>query len=117
MLVDVPMDIFSAEIDVALMDRVLTGNPELVKPSLDEATAERIVGNLLKARRPVLYVGGGVVLADATAELAELVDHLHIPVAHTLMGKGAVADDNPCVLGMTGFWGTEFINDMTRNAD
>jgi len=33
------------------------------------------------------------------------------------MGKGAVADDNPCVLGMTGFWGTEFINDMTRNAD
>ena len=33
------------------------------------------------------------------------------------MGKGAVADDNPCVLGMTGFWGTEFVNEATRNAD
>ncbi|HOA01536.1 MAG TPA: thiamine pyrophosphate-binding protein [Dermatophilaceae bacterium] len=116
-LVDVPMDIFSAQIDVALMDRVMTGTHELVRPSLDEATAETIVGNLLAAERPLLYVGGGVVLADATDELAELVDHLQIPVAHTLMGKGAVADDNPCVLGMTGFWGTEFINDMTRNAD
>ncbi|HNV15844.1 MAG TPA: thiamine pyrophosphate-binding protein, partial [Dermatophilaceae bacterium] len=85
-LVDVPMDIFSAQIDVALMDRVMTGTHELVRPSLDEATAETIVGNLLAAERPLLYIGGGVVLADATDELAELVDHLQIPVAHTLMG-------------------------------
>ncbi|MFT4165605.1 MAG: thiamine pyrophosphate-binding protein [Microlunatus sp.] len=116
-LVDVPMDIFSREVDVATFDKVLANTQELVKPSLDPATAERIVSNLLEAERPLLHVGGGVVLADATDELAELVDHLQIPVTHSLMGKGVVADDNPCVLGMTGFWGTEFVNEATRNAD
>ena len=116
-LVDVPMDIFSAEVDVATFDKVMAGTTELVKPALDPATAERIVANLLAAESPVLHVGGGVVLAKATDELAELVDHLQLPVTHSLMGKGVVADDNPCVVGMTGFWGTELVNRMTRDAD
>ncbi len=116
-LVDVPMDVFSKEVDVALFDRVMAGSQQLVRPSLDEATADAIVGNLLEAQNPLLYVGGGAVLADATDELEELVNHLQIPVAHTLMGKGVVADDNPMVLGMTGFWGTTFINEMCQKAD
>ena len=95
----------------------MTGSQQLVRPSLDEATADAIVANLLQARNPLLYVGGGPVLADATDELEQLVNHLQIPVAHTLMGKGVVADDNPMVLGMTGFWGTTFINEMCRKAD
>ena len=40
-----------------------------------------------------------------------------MPVAHTLMGKGALPDDHPLMLGMTGFWGTQFINDKCRTAD
>ena len=40
-----------------------------------------------------------------------------IPVAHSLMGKGALPDDHPLMLGMTGFWGTRFINEKCRNAD
>ena len=56
-------------------------------------------------------------LADAAAELAALVDRLGIPVAHSLMGKGALPDDHPFTLGMTGFWGTQYINDTCRNAD
>ena len=54
-----------------------------------------IVRSCVAAKRPVLYVGGGIMLADATAELREFVDHLQIPVAHTLMGKGALPDDHP----------------------
>jgi acetolactate synthase-1/2/3 large subunit len=116
-LVDVPMDIFSKEIDVALFERLRHNAKKLRKPSLDEETAAEIVKKLLAAKRPVLYVGGGIMLADATAELREFVDHLQIPVAHTLMGKGALPDDHPFVLGMTGFWGTQFINDQCRGAD
>jgi acetolactate synthase-1/2/3 large subunit len=116
-LVDVPMDVFSAEVDVATFDRVMAGSGFVARPSLDPATAERIVQNLLDAQRPVLHIGGGAVLADATVELAEFVDHLQLPVTHSLMGKGVVADDNPCVVGMTGFWGTEFANRTTRTAD
>ena len=116
-LVDVPMDIFSKEIDIALFERLTHNAKKLRKPSLDEETAVEIVKKLLAAKRPVLYVGGGMMLADATAELREFVDHLQIPVAHTLMGKGALPDDHPFVLGMTGFWGTRFINDQCRGAD
>jgi acetolactate synthase-1/2/3 large subunit len=116
-LVDVPMDVFSAELDVELFDRVIGNTRELARPSLDEAVAERIVQNLLDAERPVLYVGGGIVAADAASELAEFAGLLSLPVAHSLMGKGAVPDDSALVLGMTGFWGTAFTNEMTRTAD
>jgi acetolactate synthase-1/2/3 large subunit len=116
-LVDVPMDVFSAEVDVALFDRVIGNTRALARPSLDEQVAEQIVRNLLDAERPVLYVGGGIIAADASAELVEFADLLSLPVAHSLMGKGAVPDDSPLVLGMTGFWGTAFTNQTTRGAD
>jgi acetolactate synthase-1/2/3 large subunit len=116
-LVDVPMDIFSKEVDVGLFERLRHNAKKLHKPSLDDETATAIVQKLLEARRPVLYVGGGVLLADAAVALREFVDHLQIPVAYTLMGKGALPDDHPFALGMTGFWGTRFINEQTRNAD
>ncbi|HXX82721.1 MAG TPA: thiamine pyrophosphate-binding protein [Casimicrobiaceae bacterium] len=116
-LVDVPMDIFSKEVDVKLFERLRHNTKKLKRPSLDEETAADILKRLTSAKSPVLYVGGGIMLADATAELREFVDHLQIPVAHTLMGKGALPDDHPLVLGMTGFWGTKFINDKCRGAD
>ena len=116
-LVDVPMDVFSSEIDVALFDRLQHNAKALRKPTIDDETAAEIVDKLLAAKRPLLYVGGGIMLADATAELRRFVDLLQIPVAHTLMGKGALPDDHPFVLGMTGFWGTKFINEQCRGAD
>jgi acetolactate synthase-1/2/3 large subunit len=116
-LVDVPMDIFSKEVDVALFERLRHNTRSLHQPSLDEETATAIVQKLLDAERPVIYAGGGVLLADAAVALREFVDHLQIPVAYTLMGKGALPDDHPFALGMTGFWGTKFINEQTRGAD
>lgn len=116
-LVDVPMDIFSKEVDVALFERVKHNTRALHKPSVDPETAAEIVRQLVMAAKPVLYVGGGIVLAGAAGELQAFVDHLNIPVAHSLMGKGALPDDHPFTLGMTGFWGTQFINDACRQAD
>ncbi|HZG17317.1 MAG TPA: thiamine pyrophosphate-binding protein [Candidatus Bathyarchaeia archaeon] len=116
-LISVPMDIFSMEINVELFEKVKQHTRKLHKPSIDQETAVRIIETLIQAKSPVFYVGGGILLADAAAELKELVDHLSIPVAHSLMGKGALPDDHPLTLGMTGFWGTAFINDTTRNAD
>lgn len=116
-LVNVPMDIFSARIDVALWDRLAVGTRALTRPSIDDETARRIIAHLAAARSPVIHVGGGVALARAHDELAALVDHLQIPLAHSLMGKGALPDDHPLVLGMTGFWGTAFTNQQTLGAD
>ena len=116
-LVNVPMDYFSAQIDNALWDRLSANAKDLRKPSLDEETAREIIGHLLSAERPVIYAGGGVALARAWEELQALVDHLSLPVAHSLMGKGCLPDDHPLVLGMTGFWGTAFTNAQTLGAD
>ncbi|PTM58430.1 thiamine pyrophosphate-binding protein [Desmospora activa] len=116
-LVSVPMDIFSKEVDVSLFERLQPHANKLKRPSIDDQTAHEIIDSLAAAERPLLYVGGGVMLADAAAELRAFVDHMGIPVAYTLMGKGAVSDDHPLTLGMTGFWGTTFINDSCRNAD
>ncbi len=116
-LIDVPMDIFSAEVDTALFERLALHTKHLGKPSMDDPTAEKIIRTLLEAKSPVIYAGGGVLLADAAQELREFVDHLALPVAHSLMGKGALPDDHPLTLGMTGFWGTKFVNDSCLNAD
>jgi acetolactate synthase-1/2/3 large subunit len=116
-LVSVPMDIFSMEVNTSLFERLANHTRALHKPSMDEPTGEKIVRALLEARSPLIYAGGGVLLADAAEELRELASHLAIPVAHTLMGKGALPDDHPLTLGMTGFWGTKFVNDKCLAAD
>ncbi|WP_019392694.1 thiamine pyrophosphate-binding protein [Priestia filamentosa] len=116
-LVSVPMDIFSKEIDVSLFQRLKHNTKNFQKPSIDEITAKKIIETLINAKNPLLYVGGGIMLAHAAEELKELVDHLSIPVAHSLMGKSALPDDHALTLGMTGFWGTEFINNKCKEAD
>ena len=116
-LVNVPMDIFSEKIDSATFDRIVGNTRTLVKPSIDDETARRIVTSLGDAENPVLYVGGGILLAKAAEELQAFVDHMQIPVAHSLMGKGALPDSHPFLLGMTGFWGTELVNQSCLNAD
>jgi acetolactate synthase I/II/III large subunit len=116
-LVDVPMNIFSARVESELFER-WTGNDRTIRrPALDRDTAVEIVEALAGADRPVLYVGGGILLSRASEELAAFVDHMGVPVAHSLMGKGALSDDHPLVLGMTGFWGTSLVNQKTMGAD
>lgn len=116
-LISVPMDIFSKEIDAALFERLQHHTKMLHKPSIDDETARQIIEKLVNAKHPLIYVGGGIMLADASEELRELVDHLQIPVAHSAMGKGAVSDDHPLTLGLTGFWGSKFTNDKCKQAD
>jgi len=116
-LVNVPMDIFSERISSDTFDRVAKNTRRLKKPSIDDETAREIVEKLAKASNPVAYVGGGILLAQASEELRDFVDHMGLPVAHSLMGKGALRDDHPLVLGMTGFWGTSLVNQSCLEAD
>ncbi len=72
---------------------------------------------LLSAKRPYIYTGGGVILANASAELRELCDMLGYPVTNTLMGLGAIASSDPKFLGMLGMHGTYEANMTMQNAD
>ncbi|MEZ7857944.1 MAG: acetolactate synthase large subunit [Aquiluna sp.] len=67
-----------------------------------QAAAELI----LKSHKPILYVGGGVIRAEASNELLALAELLHAPVTTTLMARGAFPDSHPQHLGMPGMHGT-----------
>jgi acetolactate synthase-1/2/3 large subunit len=113
-LVDVPMDIFSADLAVDAFHQMPA---TMARPTVDAVTVAAIVDALASAERPILYAGGGVLSARATSELAALAEALEVPVAHTLMGKGCLRDDHPLLVGQTGFWGTPISNDKCRTAD
>ena len=116
-LISVPMDMFSREVDTRFFERTYLDSHETVKPSLDEEAAKKIVKALVEAKNPVIHVGGGIILARASEELKDFVEFLEIPVSRTLMGQGAFSDKHPLMMGMTGFWGTYFINGKTSQAD
>ena len=94
-LVDVPMDIFSKEVDIALFERVMGNTRKLHKPTIDNDTARMIVERLTTARRPVIYVGGGIVLADAAKELQEFVDQFADPGGVQFDGQGSSSRRSP----------------------
>jgi len=113
-LVDIPMDVFSADLPVDAFQKVPA---EVARPTIDADTAARIVDALARAERPVLYAGGGVLSGQATRELAALAEALELPVAHTLMGKGCMHEEHPLLLGQTGFWGLPISNELCRTSD
>jgi len=69
------------------------------------------------AKRPVIYAGGGVVIADASEELTRLARDMNIPVTTTLMGLGCFPGDDPLCLDMLGMHGSIYANYAVDNAD
>src|SRR5690606_7889325 len=101
----------------APISKMLNRRPGHARPAADAAGIAQAAKILAEAGRPVIFAGNGVLLAEATGELLELAERTGIPVATTLMGKGAFPEDHPLALGTTGIWGTRVANDFTRNAD
>jgi acetolactate synthase-1/2/3 large subunit len=106
-LVDVPKDI---------MQSTMTWGPGTWPPAMelpgyrlpaapDQAAMRAAAALLRQARRPVLYVGGGVIKAGAHAELLALAELAQAPVTTTLMARGAFPDPHPLALGMPGMHG------------
>lgn len=77
----------------------------------------KAAGLLAGARRPVLFVGGGVIAAAASEDLIALAEAAMLPVATTLMGLGAFPADHPLFLGMVGMHGTYAANQSFCQAD
>src|SRR5213592_1834333 len=72
---------------------------------------------IVESRRPVLYIGGGVIRAGASADLRRLVDLTGAPVVTTLMARGALPDSHPQNLGMPGMHGTVAAVGALQKAD
>ncbi len=115
-LVDIPVDVSKGEIDYQpVTDLELPG----YQPSV-EGNAKQIrqaAKALAAAKRPVLYVGGGVVNADASEELRALAASDRFPLTATLMGLGSFPSEGPQWLGMLGMHGTRAANYAMDEAD
>ncbi|HWK28842.1 MAG TPA: biosynthetic-type acetolactate synthase large subunit [Solirubrobacter sp.] len=114
-LIDLPSDIASAPARDATHPPYLPGYRPRERPNARQI--RRAAAALASARRPVLYAGGGVVHADASAELRELAAVTGAPVTTTLMALGAIEAAHPQWLGMLGMHGTKVANWAMDEAD
>ena len=113
-LIDVPKDV--------QMERItLSDWPEpgraYAMPTLDHALIAQAAMMIDAAKRPVLYLGGGVVKARAQADALALAERAALPAAATLMALGAMPSGHPLALGMLGMHGARFTNQVMEDAD
>jgi acetolactate synthase I/II/III large subunit len=115
-LVDLPVDVTTNKVEEAIDDTpYLPGyRPRVLGHSkMTKAAAEMINAS----KRPVLYVGGGAVLADAWKEVRQLADKANIPCTTTLLGLGAFDERNPRTLHMLGMHGSAYANYAVQDSD
>ncbi len=86
-------------------------------PKPEQAALNDIVGLISNSERPMLYIGGGIITANATFELKKFVELTQIPVATTLMGIGAFPESDPLCLRWLGMHGTVAANNAVNEAD
>jgi tartronate-semialdehyde synthase len=98
-LIDLPLDVQRGDVEY---DPDIDSPLEVFKPSPDIRKIRRAVEMLLKAERPILMMGGGVMLARAAAEFVQLAEHLQIPVIPTYMAEGGISFHHPLYGGRVG---------------
>lgn len=104
-LVDIPKDVQNAELDFVWPPKIdLPGYRPVTTPH--SRPIEQAVKLISEARKPVLYIGGGVIKANASAQLKDFAEHTGIPVVTTLMALGAFPDSHELHMGMPGMHGS-----------
>ncbi len=115
-LVDLPRDVMTGETDYhGKGDLNLKGYA--IKGAADKKSVEEAYNAILSAKRPLFYIGGGVISSSAAKELVELAEMLTIPVTSSLMGLGGFPGTHPLFLGMLGMHGTYRANMAVTNSD
>ena len=115
-LVDLPKDLINSSVPFEEKQdmRIHTYQPNY-EPHLDQV--DKACRLIMKARKPVLYVGGGVILSNASEELRLLAKKLDIPVTMTLMGLGSFPGTDELSMGMLGMHGTYTANMAVAQSD
>ncbi|HRU40024.1 MAG TPA: biosynthetic-type acetolactate synthase large subunit, partial [Candidatus Goldiibacteriota bacterium] len=115
-VVDLPKDVFTTEAEFAYPEK-----PELrgYKPTVEgnKLAIKKALDLIDKSERPLLYVGGGVELANASAELIEFIDKTGIPATTTLMAMDVIPSDHHLNMNMLGMHGTKYANYAVQQCD
>jgi acetolactate synthase-1/2/3 large subunit len=112
--IDIPKDVLTASIDVAVLP--LPGLRRAA-PELNLDLLRRAAELINAAKTPVLYLGGGVIAANAGAAVTALAEQAGLPATMTLMALGAMPVDHPLSLGMLGMHGARYTNYALEEAD
>ncbi|ANA40147.1 biosynthetic-type acetolactate synthase large subunit [Geobacter anodireducens] len=115
-LVDLPKDVQIATAEFHYPDSIELRS---YKPTVEghSKQIEKAVSLMLEARKPVIYVGGGVISGDAAGELYDFAKRLNMPVTTTLMGLGSFPEDDHQALRLLGMHGTYYANMAVTNCD
>ena len=119
-LVNIPKDIMAMQIDDAGPDSVSSSPYVRHRPARirTESMADQVYKAIKNSTQPLLLAGGGCITSkDASENLKKFAEHTGLPVATTLMGKGAMKDDHPLYLGNLGMHGTPQANKALGNCD
>ncbi len=113
-LVDITKDVTAAKCDYTpVVPEEIPRKIESIRyKDLEEAAAL-----IAKAKKPMIFVGGGAVASGAADEVRELAHRIDAPVADTLMGKGVFPGTDPLYMGMLGMHGTKTANNTAANCD
>ncbi|MBI5770173.1 MAG: biosynthetic-type acetolactate synthase large subunit [Verrucomicrobia bacterium] len=112
--IDVPKDVLNASITVGALPEPGRVQPP---PRCADAPIDELAARLRAAHRPILYLGGGVIGANASALARELSRRLDAPVVSTLMALGAMPDDDERFMGMLGMHGNKGTNLLLQECD
>ncbi|OPY87760.1 MAG: Acetolactate synthase isozyme 3 large subunit [Syntrophaceae bacterium PtaU1.Bin231] len=115
-LIDLPKDVMQSSIDEGAIEDEVHLNGTSALPDIEEDCV-RAFKLLKEARRPLLFVGGGVILGKACDDLRTFARRLHVPVISSLMGLGAFPGTDPLSLGMVGMHGTYYANMAISHCD
>lgn len=115
-LIDIPSDLAGAEMVFNYPDGV---NLPSYRPTYkgNARQIKQACALIKESKRPLLYIGGGIVSSHACAELKELAESMQIPVVCTLLGKGAFSSSNPLNLGPVGMHGSKYANMAITKCD
>ncbi|MBM4322715.1 MAG: biosynthetic-type acetolactate synthase large subunit [Deltaproteobacteria bacterium] len=115
-LVDLPKDILIDSAEFKYPEKVFIRG---YRPTLEghPGQIQRAIHLILKSKRPLLYVGGGIISSNASKELFHLAEKLSLPVTMTLMGLGGFPGNHSLSLGMLGMHGTYQANMAVMESD
>ncbi|MDQ6707528.1 MAG: biosynthetic-type acetolactate synthase large subunit [Acidobacteriota bacterium] len=115
-LVDIPKDVFQAQAHYSPVSSIhLPGYKVFTEGHTGQI--RRAAQMIWEAERPFIYAGGGIIAANASEELRELVEALDAPAVTTLMGLGALSAEHPNFISMPGMHGSYAANMGMSNAD
>jgi acetolactate synthase-1/2/3 large subunit len=115
-LIDVPKDVQQAREEISFPDLIkVRGYNPVVDADLSQL--ERAVETMVKAERPIIMAGGGVILSGAFSELQALAELLMAPVVTTFKGKGSFPENHPLAMGPIGMHGHAEANKIIIEAD